>query len=71
MMCMKKGILAVVCVALFSCGNQNTDSTGTTPDSTTNAAANDSAPHPNGMTNDAVISTDTAAMKPLVDTQHR
>jgi hypothetical protein len=69
---MKNRMLAVVCMALFSCGNQNNNGDAATLDGTkTNAAANDSTSHPDGMTNGSVISTDTAAMKPLVDTQHR
>jgi len=67
---MKKGILAAACMALLSCNDQNNNN-NTTPEGTkTNAAANDSTPHPDGMTNGSVISTDTAAMKPL-DSQQR
>jgi hypothetical protein len=57
-------ICAIISIVLtfLSCGNEETQRTGS--DSTPTAI--DTTQHPNGVTSGSVISTDTAAMK--VDT---
>ena len=64
---MKRLILAsMVCIAMTSCGGDaaNNDIGDTKTDSVglTNPISIDTTKHPEGMTNQNVISTDTAAM---------
>lgn len=56
-------VLAAIATALLGCGNNapdssaQTDTTGSSP-----SAITDETQHPSGVTNQNVISTDTAAM---------
>ena len=61
---MKKYIsISVLMLALISCNDGNDSGNRTTEDTKSNAAANDTTPHPNGMTEPSVISVDTAATR--------
>ena len=65
---MKKiSIVAVLFIAMTSCGSSSSDNNATTGNNTdsaglTNPTAIDTTKHPTGMDNSNVISTDTAAM---------
>ena len=63
---MKKLVVLVILVALYSCGGSSSDNAaaGNTTDTAglTNPTAIDTTKHPTGMDNSSVISTDTAAM---------
>jgi hypothetical protein len=61
---MKKYLIVLVSFfTLMSCNNGNNTGDTSTDGEKQNATANDSTKQPNGMTTDAAISTDTAAMR--------
>jgi hypothetical protein len=55
--------ISVLMLALIGCNNGNDTGNRTTEETKPNAAANDSTPHPSGMTEPSVISVDTAATR--------
>lgn len=59
----KYSLVLLMVIAIVSCNDAGNNTTKT------NATANDSNQHPNGMTDASAISTDTAAMR--TDTTHR